>query len=240
MIASFLIGVPDSFNASKDIVSWASPFGMQPIHFSFVLLSIGSIYTAIIQAVRIRRFENTRPNISVVPTVKNDRAILEVRNMGAEADFTAKARVIASQPEPELFTMYWESNRNAHCHIDGGGGIATILVGEKAKQDNRTRDVETFYLRGDLVIFKMGTSGEQVFPVFSGERQMLTENGQRVISGTAISRCIVEVTITATPRLKKNGGTHRYLVEIANQNIEISKTILSSPHKVSYQNLSGS
>jgi len=176
-----------------------------------------------------------RPNVMVRPEVRNNRAILVVKNIGAEADFTAKARVIASNPEAELYTMYWESVPGTSCHIDGDGGIATILVGEKAKYDNKTMEVEPFFMKGDLVLFKMGTTGEQTFPVFAREGEVVIKDGREIkSSGTQIPRCITEVTITSTPRLKKRWGTNKYLLEIENGDIRFGETNLSNPHKVAY------
>lgn len=177
-----------------------------------------------------------KPNIKVYPEIKNDRALLIVENMGAEANFTAKARVIATRPEAELYTMYWESCSTTSCHIDGDGGIASILVGEIAKYDNKTRDANSFYIKGDLVLFKMGTSGEQVFPPYSEEGTEWIKGGEVwKKSGSPIRRCIIEVTITATPRLKKKWGTHKYLCEIENSEIKFYETELSTPHKIDYR-----
>jgi hypothetical protein len=63
MVAAFLIGIPDSFSASREFVAWASPLGMQPIHLAFWLLGIGAIYTTIVQGLRIKRFELSSPNV---------------------------------------------------------------------------------------------------------------------------------------------------------------------------------
>ena len=106
MVAAFLIGIPDSFMASKEFVAWASPWGVQPIHFAFWLLGIGVIYTWIFYGIKVRKLEGALPSIMVQPEIENDRAILVIRNNGAEADFTAKARVIATHPDAELYTMY--------------------------------------------------------------------------------------------------------------------------------------
>jgi hypothetical protein len=55
MVVAFLIGLPDSFSATKELVAWVSPFGTQPIHVAFWLLGMGAIYTTIVQGIRIRR-----------------------------------------------------------------------------------------------------------------------------------------------------------------------------------------
>ena len=235
MIAAFLIGIPDSFAATKELVSWVSPLGFQPIHVAFSLLGVGAIYTTIIQGIRHRKLEDSLPDIVVQPETRNDRAVLSVTNNGGHAIFTAKARVIATQPEAELYTMYWESVPGVRCSIDGEGGIATILVAEKAKHDNKTKEAETFFMKGDLILFKMGTSLEQVFPVYAGQRREYVENGAIVRKGWAIPRCIVQVTITATPRLRRRWETHKYLCEIENGRLRFHETEISSPHKTDSQ-----
>ncbi len=88
MIAALLIGVPDSLTATQDFVSWASPWGIQPLHFAFWLLGIGAICTTIVQGIRAKRLESALPNIVAEPKVYKNRAILEVQNIGGEADFT--------------------------------------------------------------------------------------------------------------------------------------------------------
>ena len=49
--------------------------------------------------------------------VNNNRAVLEVHNIGGGADFTAKARAIVTIPDPELYTMVWESVGTTSCPI---------------------------------------------------------------------------------------------------------------------------
>jgi len=88
MTAAFLIGILGSFSATREFVSWASPWGVQPIHFAFWLLGVGSIYTAITQGIRIRKLENTRPNILVeITETINDDWCLNVTNNGEEGNF---------------------------------------------------------------------------------------------------------------------------------------------------------
>jgi len=171
-----------------------------------------------------------RPEIKVESVVRNNRAILEVQNIGGEAEFTAKARVIATIPEAELYTMYWESERGTKCHIDGNGGVASILVGKIAEVNRITSDIETNISKGSLVLLKMGTSGEQIFPAFSVERSVEKRGDMEVISGSPIDRCIVEITLTSTPTLKKKWGTHKYLCEIEKGEIKFYETDLSVPH----------
>jgi hypothetical protein len=173
-----------------------------------------------------------RPNIMVSAEIHDDRATLVVTNNGGEADFTAKARVRASIPEPALYTMCWESVPDTSCHIDGDGGTASIQVAAKSKLQHITGDVDTSFYPGSLILFKRSASGVEVFPAFSGETSKEIIDGREIISGTSLERCIVEVTITATPRLKKKWGTHKYLCEIKNDEIALSETELSTPQVV--------
>jgi hypothetical protein len=234
MAAAFAIGIPDSITATKELVSWVSPWGTQPIHVAFWLLLIGSVYTTITQGIRVKRSENRLPDINVKSEIHDDRVTLTVENTGGEADFTAKARVTATMPEQELYTMCWDSIQGPQCHIDGDGGIASILVGEKARYDNHTRDIAAFFMKGGLVLFKRGATGEQIFPVFSGGTSKEVIDGEEWTKGSALDRCIVEITITATPRLKKKWGMHKYLCEIEHGEIRFLETELSNPHKVDY------
>ncbi len=152
-----------------------------------------------------------RPNIKVTPEVHNGRALLEVHNSGAEADFTATARVIASLPEPELYTLAWEPTSKPTSHIDSGN-TASILVGEIAKQDYETLDIMTAYLKGEVVLSKIGELGSQIFPVISGETIVERKDDRTEVSSRPIDKHIVEITITSTPKLKRGYGTHRYII----------------------------
>lgn len=172
-----------------------------------------------------------KPNIIVSPEIHDDRATLVITNTGGEANFTAKARVRATIPEPALYTMCWESVPATNCHIDGGGGTASILVAEKAKFDHMTGDVSTSFFKGYLILFKRGTVGGEAFPAFSGETSKKIIDGKEIISGTSMERCIVEITITAAPTPRKRWGTRKYLCEIENEQIKLCETELSVPDK---------
>lgn len=173
-----------------------------------------------------------RPNVIVRPEIHSGRATLVVTNTGGAGNFTAKARAIASIPAPALYTMCWESISTISCPVDGDGGTASILVAEKAKFNYKGEDVSTSFFAGDLILFKMGVSGSQMFPAFSGKTRTEIVDGQECISGTSVERCILEITITAAQTLKKKWGTRKYLCEIEEGQIKLSETDLSSPHIV--------
>lgn len=198
MFAAFLIGISDSFSATKELVAWASPFGTQPIHVAFGLLGAGAIYTTIVQGTRIRRLERKSPEITVVPKVYENQAFLEVHNSGSFGLFQAMGRVIATNTPPQLYIMYWEG-LGANCNIDKYGQGA-IKVAEKAKQSIMlNRDAHNAIYEGSLVGFKMGTSGEQIFPIRTFV-QHLEDKG------------VVEITITSNPSLAKS-AQYSYLLE---------------------------
>ncbi len=235
MVAALLIGVPDSFNATRDFVSWASPWGIQPLHLAFWLLGAGAIYTTIVQGIKTKRLESALPNIVVKPKVYNNQAILEIQNIGGEAEFTAKARVIATIPENNLYTMYWEPTGGIKCHIDGNGGTASLLVAEKAEEGHSivTQDIRKVIWEGHLALYRMGNAGIERFPAFSGKTSKKI-NGDTVREwGTTIARCIVEITLTATPRLRKKWDTHKYIVEVdeTDGKLKFYETTLSTPGK---------
>jgi len=235
MIAAFLIGVPDSFTATQDFVSWASPWGIQPLHFAFWLLVIGAIYTTIVQGIRAKRLESALPNITVEPKVYENHAILEVRNTGGEADFTAMARVIATIPESNLYTMYWQPTGDSKRHIDGNGGIAPILVAEKAEEDYSltSQDIYKVIFKGSLALYRIGNAGIERFPVFSRERSKKINGDTIRESGVPIARCIVEIALTATPRLRRKWGANKYIIEVdkTDGKLKFHETTLSTPHK---------
>ena len=157
------------------------------------------------QAQEIEQFKNAQPEISVTPVLVNNRAILEVRNDGGMADFVAKGRVIGGVPGPELFTMYWEAIPDGRCKIKRGE-IAAILVGER--EIGIGPRGETF-LTGGMVLFKMGASGEQTYPVhtFVNQTNMATS---LMDSTRMVSMCVVEVTITSSPALKDRFEEKRF------------------------------
>lgn len=173
-----------------------------------------------------------KPDIIVRPEVHGDRALLVVTNTGGAANFTAKARVRAAIPEPELYTMCWESVPAMNCPIDGDGGTASITVAGKSKSDHIIPgDVTTSFFKGSLILFKMVASGVEAFPAVSGKTRQTIVDDDEVTEYTFMERCIVEVTITATPKLKRKWGTRKYLCEIENEQIKLCETELSVPHK---------
>jgi len=161
--------------------------------------------------------KNARPRIEVKHTTQNQRAILEVHNIGAEANFTAKARVFHSCMGPELYTMYWESNKGGTCHIDANGK-ESILVSGISQIDDDARNL----LTNGLMLYKMGTSAEQVFGFYPKDAKSQIQGDNRyptMAERPPISDdCVVEVTITASPQLAEPFDDQRFLLRIDRTN----------------------
>jgi hypothetical protein len=212
-----LVAIASLFNYSASVTYI---FGFTIRQF-FVFIALLASIIIIIHLIVINTLEkNKRPKIIVKPKVFNRRAILEVINKGGAAIFTAKGRVIATFPNQELYTMYWESVKDTRCLIDGNDGIASILVGEIANQDLKGEAETTIYKNG-LQLYKLGTSGEQVFSVNTG---IHSENGYTLSD----RECIVEVTITSQPPLRQSFSMKRYLLNIAGSNLTFTEELNSN------------
>ena len=175
-----------------------------------------------------------KPNIVVVPEISSECAKLVVRNIGGAGKFSARAKVEGSHPETGLYTMNWESVNDISCHIDGNGGTASIVVGKEAKESRLGGDADTAIFKGSLILSKMGESGVEEFPVISGKIRHVT-GVKEYSEHTYVERCIVQVTITATPTLKKKWGTRKYLCEIEKGQIKLCETELSDPNVHIYE-----
>jgi len=160
-----------------------------------------------------QRLLNARPSITVKAVTHDGCAYLEVHNFGdKEGDFMAEARVLATIPGPSLYTMFWQPCGKSPHHIDSDGN-ASILVGKLAPQDHITEDVTTTYIRGDVLLYKMGVSSQEIFPVYTGKPIVENRGDAVVYSSETLCKHIIEVTITSTPKLKEKWGTHRYIIE---------------------------
>ena len=204
MVASVLIGLLDTPEATRGVVDWLQPLGLDTIHFAFWLLAVGALWMAVSQGLRIRRLETTRPLITITPEDYNDRAVLEITNRGHGADFQATGRVYASIPDAELYTAYWEQGGSKR-HIDGGGN-ASILVAEISKDTLASVGI----YRGRIALFKMGEDLHQRFGILTLS-QKDEANG---VSYTTAEQCIVGITVTADPELRKAPGTQYYSLSI--------------------------
>lgn len=104
--------------------------------------------------------------------------------------------------------MYWESNKESTCHIDGGGR-ASILVSGISSETDKVRNL----FQGGLMLYRMGTSGEQVF----GAATLESAQPRFLANGKAYSladKCDIEVEITSSPELAEVFGPQRYALKL--------------------------
>ncbi len=226
MLAAFLIGIPDSFSATRDVVAWARPLGMQPIHLAFWLLGVGAIYTAIIQGIRIRQFEKSHPRIAVRPYVsENKRLILEVTNDGFGGDFSAKAGITKGSTVTDSLDLQWETNGQVRYHIDGGGGEATLLVGlqPKVHKVNATdQKSPTSVHSGELQLLSVKRGQAVALRLYGWEFDATSEHAPHY-------ECEIEITITSEPTLLKPFKRRPFVVKVDGFNLSFEEMLI--PHK---------
>ena len=129
--ASLVLGGLSSPEATRDVVAWASPWGIEPLHLAFWLLAFGAVWTAVAQAVTNRRLDQRRPRITVEARVyrPDGRAVLRVTNHGRAGTFKAIREIVTGDELGYPMTAYWEQ-QGAEAMIHGDGGQATLLVAE--------------------------------------------------------------------------------------------------------------
>ena len=172
-------------------------WGFTWLEFAFIIFSLTALAVIIQLASRLFHYEHGRPRIEITPNAANERAILEVRNGGREAEFTAKARVVSrgTPADAEWYTLYWESeSHNTKIRIDQDG-LQTILVGRKS---NHTV-VSQFIFDKGLVLYRVGGEGEQEFPASTAYTKQITETKTRY---WIEEEATIEVLITSSPPMK--------------------------------------
>ncbi len=163
--------------------------------------------------IRKRQSENAKPNIRTELETSKKRFNLLVRNIGGRGGlFTATGRVVVGKLDYGLYVLYWEGS-GEKCLINGEGGIASILVAEKAPF-SVFKDMESSIYEGELSLFMMGVAGWQPFPVHSYIEKPVEVNGKEGVEIIGEDRCTLEITITSDPPLLEAFGTHRYTLEI--------------------------
>ena len=131
-----------------------------------------------------------------------------MHNSGACGVFHANANITAINVGNEMYVMYWEG-RGGECSIDKDGDGA-IKVAEIAQNTiMQGRDYDTAIYKGDIVCFKMGTSGEQVFPLRTFEEVQQDDDKFK-----GILKCggKIQITITSNPPLAKNFSSRDYII----------------------------
>ena len=153
------------------------------------------------------------PAIHVEPRVYyRKRAVLEITNRGADANFTAKAKVVEGIVQPETFNMCWQAVPNdTQCHIDNGG-MEPILVAEISPNTVETNNILTTVLKGGIALYKMGEQRIGVSTSETVEKRKLNKRYPTMVT-TLEDKCVIEVTLTATASLLKPFA-RRYSVEI--------------------------
>lgn len=187
-----------------------------------VVLIAFIVFAGLTFAREIELLLQEKPKITIEPQVHKGEAFLVVHNSGASGLFRATGRIIATSVAPQLYVMYWEG-LGTECTIDKDGKGA-IKVAELAKLTiTQGRDAQTAIFEGGIAGFKMGTSGEQIFPIRSYEEY---ENGDKII-GHIKDKGEVEIAITSNPPPAKSFGLHRYLLDLDDRNNLIFTEILN-------------
>lgn len=130
-IAAFVTGIIGNWS---DILQTQSVLGLTWQQLSFLLFGIIVLAIIIELELRHNKLESAHPRIVVRPMVSdNKRLILEVINNGFGGDFSGKAKIQKGSPHTDSLDLQWEASGQVRCHIDGGGGEATLLVGTHLK-----------------------------------------------------------------------------------------------------------
>lgn len=180
---------------------------------SFILFLIFIIWWFRGLESQLHKIKNAKPNIRTELKTSDKRFYLLVRNIGGGGGlFTATGKVIVGKPDYGLYVLYWEGF-GGKCQINGEGGIASIVVAEKAPF-SIFKDMESSIYEGELSLFMMGRLGEQSFPMHTYTEKPVTVNGKEGVGIIGEDKCILEITITSAPPLLEAFGTHRYALEI--------------------------
>ena len=155
-------------------------------------------------------------HIEVKPIISGNCAELVVKNIGADANFTAVAMVVEGVISGTRYTMCWDTLPHLE-HPIKKGGTSTIKVAEKEPSTTLSPSA----VPGGLVLLKWGASSEvEKIPVTTKElreRVMLNEQYPSMKQPVDDS-CTLEVTITSTPSLLNAFGNQKYKIEIDHEN----------------------
>jgi len=217
-VALFIIGIAgiwdDALRAQAFLhLTWQE--------FALILFAVISAVFNIQLWRKLNQLEKSQPRVTVKPLVSQDRRIiLEVINDGFGGDFSANARIRSGPPIKDSIDLQWEANGQTRCHIDGGGGVANLLVA-----------VETKDHEFDAIHQKPPTL------LHSGELKLLTVKGGEPLalilyrmkydaSSSEIPQyeCIVEISITSDPALLKPFKRRPYKIEMRGTHITFTET----------------
>ena len=175
-----------------------------------------------------------RPKIRLKHEVYNNRALLEVKNLGGNASFTARAKVIDKVLQPESYYMCWDSITGVECPINKDGE-ASILVGRLSYESKGYGDK----LEREVVLFRISESGTENFYLSSpqvNEQLELSKRYPTMPTQIPEEKCTIEVSITSKPSPIKAFKPQRYLFKIDHDNEDsLIFTSESNPDKEDYQ-----
>ena len=202
---------------------------------SFILFLIFIIWWIGGLESKIHQIKNALPNICTELVVNDRRFDLTVRNIGGKGGlFTASGKVVVGKPESGLYVMCWEGS-DGKCQLNGGGGMASIFVAEKAPF-TIFQGMESTIYEGELSLKRIGTLGVQSFPVHTYTQQPVVVDNKEGNEIIGENKCVLEITITSDPPLLEAFGTHIYTLEIDPVNRDrLLFTEVSTSHKEDYQ-----
>jgi len=152
---------------------------------------------------------NAKSNIKVKPLISGNRAVLEVKNIGVDANFTVEAIVVKGVPPHTRYTMCWDSPPHLE-HPIKNKGTSTIIVAEITSST-----IGIVY--GGLALYQIGLSGqiEKVGATTQELRNTVINNIRYPTMATPVDdSCIIEITITGTPPLLTPFNNRKYIVKI--------------------------
>ena len=162
----------------------------------------------------IMKVKDNYADIQIKPQIDKNLVVLEVINSGADANFTAEARVIEGVPPKTRYTMCWDSPPHL-AHPIKRGGKSTIFVAEKT---SAIMGMETpGIVKNGLVIYKWGISGEveRVGATTQDLSDIVKLNIQYPTMAKPVDdSCTIEITITSTPSLLTPFDNQKYKIEI--------------------------
>ena len=121
MAVAAVVGGLSTIAGTREFVSWASPYGVEPIHLAFWVFAVGSVYTVAGLYLRVRRLENRSPDIVVRSCPEDNFARLDVENVGGVGILSASAQMVengalAGSPWP----IRWRRSKEKDAELKNG------------------------------------------------------------------------------------------------------------------------
>ncbi len=157
-----------------------------------------------------------KPKIELRHEVYDNCAILGVKNLGGNASFIARVKVIDKIPQPGPYYMCWDSLTGIECPINKDGDasieVARISYERKTYGDQYERV---------FVLFKIGDSGKEKLYLSSpevNEQWQLSKRYPTMRMQIPEEEFTIEVSITSKPSPIKAFRPRRYLLKINHGN----------------------